>query len=131
MFVAVKKWKGEIFVQKENQLLRARIRSNSRKSPRKKIKGISDLRQSFGLELKVNSNDENEDEISLGTNEKEEEFQKLKKAKMDSEITFHKLQNNIIGFYKEIYKQKTYIKIGGFSNGKNQNRFSSHVHQTL
>ena len=97
-------------LKKENQLLRARIRSNSRKSPRKKIKGISDLRQSFGLELKVNSNDENEDEINLGTNEKGEEFQKLKKAKMDSEITFHKLQNNIIGFYKEIYKQKTYIK---------------------
>ena len=97
-------------LKKENQILRASIGSNSRKNPRKKIKGISDLRQSFGLELKVNSNDENEDEISLDTNEKEEEFQKLKKVKMDSEITFHKLQNNIIGFYKEIYKQKTYIK---------------------
>ena len=97
-------------LKKENQILRASIGSNSRKNPRKKIKGISDLRQSFGLELKVNSNDENEDEINLGTNEKEEEFQKLKKAKMDSEITFHKLQNNITGFYNEIYKQETYIK---------------------
>ena len=97
-------------LKKENQILRASIGSNSRKIPRKKIKGISDLRQSFGLELKVNSNDENEDEINLGTNEKGEEFQKLKKAKMDSEITFHKLQNNITGFYNEIYKQETYIK---------------------
>ena len=108
---------------KENQELKANKRKNSKKSPRKKIRGISDLRKSFGLGLKEiykKNVDKNDDEINNEENEggktprfdndeKEDELQKLKKAKMDSEIIFYKLQDNIISFYKEIDKQIIYI----------------------
>ena len=109
---------------KENKELKARIKRNSEKNVKKIIRGISDLRKSFGLGLKeifknnLKGNDEemyddeNENGITPGcdTEEKEIQFEKLKKSKMDLEINFHDLQDNIISFYKETDNQITYIE---------------------
>ena len=107
---------------KENQELKARNIRKLKKSPEKKIKDISDLGKSFGLGFKDNFNieknihkndDENEEGLSQGynINEKEDEFQKLKKTKIDLEKIFHKLQDNIISFNKKIDNQITYYKL--------------------
>ena len=109
-------------LKKENKELKARIRKNSEnRSPRKKIRGVSDLRKSFGFNLKKIRNDNKkqnkgeDDEINEEKNEdgdisgKGDEFEKLKKAKKDSEAIFHKLQEAINSYYKDTDKQITYI----------------------
>ena len=103
---------------KENQVIKSNIRKNSRKSPSKKGIHISDLRKSLCLDLMENSgknenknDDENEDEMNLGfkIDEKEDKFKDINKAKKESEIILYKLQDDIIGFYKETNNQITYI----------------------
>ena len=104
--------------KKENQVIKSNIRKNSRKSPSKKGIHISDLRKSLCLDLMENSgknenknDDENEDEMNLGfkIDEKEDKFKDINKAKKESEIILYKLQDDIIGFYKETNNQITYI----------------------
>ena len=110
---------------KENEKLKANIRRKSEnKSPVKKIRGISDLRKSFGFFLKdLNQNknekneeneeikeEENEDGVTPGcdTEEKEMEFEKLKKLKMEKEILFHQIHEDIVSYYKAADNELTY-----------------------
>lgn len=109
---------------KENEKIKANIRRKSEsKSPIKKIRGISDLRKSFGFILKDLYNkkekdeendeikeEENEDGTTPGcdTEEKEIEFEKLKKLKMDKEILFHKIHEDIVSYYKAADNELTY-----------------------
>ena len=111
-------------LSKENQKLKQKLkRREASKSPKKKIRGVSDLRKSFGFHLKevfhknVDKNeekideDEEEKEETHGcdTDEKENEFERLKKIKIDSETVFYKLQVKINAYYKGTDNQQTYI----------------------
>ena len=105
---------------KENDKLKIKIRKNSdnNRSPQKKIKGVSDLRKSFGFILKErlkqyenNKKEDEDDDVSPGFNkeQKQAEFEKLKKLKMESETTFNKLKEYIINYYKKADEQITYV----------------------
>ena len=110
---------------KENDLLKQKIKRNAeRNSPKKKIRGVSDLRKSFGFHLKevVNyyekKNEEKIDEENeegdnenpgLDENQKEVEFEKLNKLKDESEKIFIQLKEKISFYYKETDIQQTYI----------------------
>ena len=106
-------------LNKENEKLKIKIRKNSdnNRSPRKKIKGVSDLRKSFGFILKErlkkyeNKKEEDDDDVSPGFNkeQKEAEFEKLKNLKKESETTFNKLKEYIINYYKRADEQITYV----------------------
>ena len=110
-------------LQKENQKLKQKIKKReASRSPKKKIRGISDLRKSFGFHLKevlqknVNKKEEKieeeegeEETPGCDTDKKENEFERLKKLKMDSETVFYLLQEKINAYYKETDNQQTYI----------------------
>ena len=103
----------------ENDKLKIKIRKNSdnNRSPKKKIKGVSDLRKSFGFILKErlkqyeNKKEEEDDDISPGFSkeQKEAEFEQLKKLKTESETTFYKLKEYIINYYKKADEQIIYV----------------------
>lgn len=103
----------------ENDKLKIKIRKNSdnNRSPKKKIKGVSDLRKSFGFILKErlkqyeNKKEEEDDDISPGFSkeQKEAEFEQLKKLKTESETTFNKLKEYIINYYKKADEQIIYV----------------------
>ena len=111
-------------LKKENEMLKQKKRRNIEKNiPKKRIKGISDLRQSFGFHLKdlftnkikdlekKNVEEEDEDEKSPNdlTEERKKEFEKLKNSKKDYEAVFIKLKEKINNYYKEADNQQTYI----------------------
>lgn len=102
--------------------LKIKKRKESRSPIRKKIRGVSDLRQSFGFHLKElikNQEKENEEKIEeendeeetpgCDTDEREKEFEKLKKLKIDSEVDFLRLQEKIISYYKQTDNEHTFI----------------------
>ena len=111
-------------LKKENQNLKLKNQPNKNPtSPKKKIRGASDLRQSFGLNLKrpekkLNNNQNNQNVINEEDNEddsgpisKEDrniEFEKLKRSKLNSEQIFRQNQQKIINFSKEIGALKIY-----------------------
>ena len=106
----------------ENQNLKMKRQSNQNQNPpRKKIRGASDLRQSFGFNLKkqekkdhknfnqnVINEEENEDDGPMSQEIKKVEFEKLKKQKIDSEQVFRHNQQKIIKFSKDIEALKIY-----------------------
>ena len=109
---------------KENQSLKLKHQSNKNPtSPKKKIRGASDLRQSFGFNLKKHekkevqnqnnqnaiNEEDNEDDGPISKEDRKIEFEKLKKTKMDSEQTFRINQQKIIKYSQEIKAIKTYI----------------------
>ena len=118
---------------KENEQLKLKMKKKEdRYSPRKNnIRGISDLRKSFGLNLKEigkfkgrenmkknvfkdeeeDIEEEEEGEVTPGcnTDQKEAEFEKLKKLKMESEEAFLKLQEIISSYYKQADNEYTYV----------------------
>ena len=109
---------------KENEALKLKIkkRKESRSPIRKKIRGVSDLKESFGFHLKElikNQEKENEEKIEeendeeeipgCDTDEREKEFEKLKKLKIDSKVDFLRLQEKIISYYKQTDNEHTFI----------------------
>ena len=110
---------------KENEQLKQKMKRNAEiNSPRKKIRGVSDLRKSFGFHLKEvvkiyekkseekidEENEEGENENpGLDKEKKRAEFEKLKELKVQSEATFEKLQERISSYYKETDLQQTFI----------------------
>jgi chromosome segregation ATPase len=114
-------------LEKSNAILKQKLikkREASKSPKRQRIKGVSDLRKSFGFHLKEvakfgNKKDEekideeNEEGIeenpSLDKEKKQSEFEKLKRLKFDCETIFRALQNKITSYYKETDNQQTYI----------------------
>ena len=110
---------------KENQTLKLKQQTHKNPtSPKKKIRGASDLRQSFGLNLKKHEKKENNNQNNLnvineelyeddgGPISKEQrkiEFEKLQKSKINSEQIFRQNQQKIINYSKEIGDFKIYI----------------------
>ena len=106
----------------ENQNLKMRKQQKINPNiPGKKIKGASDLRQSFGFNLKkpehkINPNlnqnvineEDNEDDGPLSPEMKKVEFEKLLKQKEDSLQKFKHYHQKIISFSKELNALKTY-----------------------
>ena len=106
----------------ENQNLKMRKQQKINPNiPGKKIKGASDLRQSFGFNLKkpehklnpnLNQNvineEDNEDDGPLSPEVKKVEFEKLLKQKEDSLQKFKHYHQKIISFSKELNALKTY-----------------------
>ena len=100
----------------------AKINQNQ---PQAVIRGISDIRQSFGFNLKKHENqenkakdqngqnaikeEENEDEGPLSAEERKNEMEKLLKQKADCEKTFKENQQKVINYSKEIEELKTYL----------------------
>ena len=113
-------------LMKENQTLKLKQQQINKNPtpPIKKIRGASDLRQSFGLNLKKHEKKENNNQNNLnaineeiiedegGPISKEDrkiEFEKLKKSKINSEQIFKQNQQKIINYSKEIGALKIYI----------------------
>ena len=100
---------------KENQALKFNIkRKSENQQAEKKIKDISDLRKTFGFYLKDLNKKKMEEieemkkkEIEDWSN-KAQEFEKLKKLKVENEILFNKLHEEIISYYKEADNEITY-----------------------
>ena len=124
----------------ENQNLKMKQQfTKKQNSPRKKIRGASDLRQSFGLNLikhekKENQNDnnynqnrqfiikeeENDDDGPLPQETKKIEFEKLQKQKKDSEQIFRQYQQNIIKFSQDLGAMKIYnVNYSNYLNSVN------------
>ena len=116
-------------LSQENQNLKLKFQSKKNaNSPRKKIRGASDLRQSFGFNLKkvekkenLNQNnqnaineEDNEDDGPLSQETKKAEFEKLLKNKFGVENSFKKYASIIINFSKELDNEKTFVV--NFSN---------------
>ena len=109
---------------KENQNLKSKNQPNKNPtSPKKKIRGASDLRQSFGLNLKrpekkpnnnqnnqnvINEEDNDDDSGPISKEDRKIEFEKLKRAQLNSEQIFRQNQQKIINFSKEIGALKIY-----------------------
>ena len=110
-------------LSKENQALKLKHQSNQKeKSPKKKIRGASDLRQSFGFNLKkvekkdMNKNnqnvineEENEEEGPISKEQRNAEFEKMKNDKNNSEKAFKQIQQKIINYSKELNSLTIYI----------------------
>ena len=111
-------------LKKENEELKIKIKRNAKsKSPKKRrIAHVSDLRKSFGFNLKefgnnnkrkkdLKINEDNEEELDTPgcSGEREDEFEKLKKSKIECETAFYKLQEMICNYYKDTDNQLTYI----------------------
>ena len=110
--------KSEIIsLTQENEKLKSTIGVNipQKNQESAKIKTVSDLRQSLGFHLKCfvdykeeenkDNNLEKKEEYNtpgLNTELKENEFEKLKKKKIDYEIIFHELQEKINNYLKKI-----------------------------
>ena len=111
-------------LKKENQNLKLKNQPNKNPtSPKKKIRGASDLRQSFGLNLKrpekkpnnnqnnqnvINEEDNEDDSGPISKEDRNIEFEKLKRSKLNSEQIFRQNQQKIINFSKEIGALKIY-----------------------
>ena len=111
-------------LKKENQNLKLKNQPNKNPtSPKKKIRGASDLRQSFGLNLKrpekkpnnnqnnqnvINEEDNEDDSGPISKEDRNIEFEKLKRSKLNSEQIFRQNQQKIINFSKEIGSLKIY-----------------------
>ena len=89
---------------------------------KKKIRGASDLRQSFGFNLKkvekkdMNKNnqnvineEENEEEGPISKEQRNAEFEKMKNDKNNSEKAFKQIQQKIINYSKELNSLTIYI----------------------
>ena len=115
-------------LKQENENLQQKIKKRGEsKSPKKRIRGVSDLRKSFGFDLKEfrrnnekkeqekkikeeNEEDEEEDDTpGVYSNEREAEFERLKKSKVEYETAFFQLQEKISNYYKDTDNQQTYI----------------------
>ena len=110
----------------ENQNLKMKQQTNKNQNlPQKKIRGASDLRQSFGFNLKkqekkgnnninfqnnqnVINEEENEDEGPLSKDQRKAEFEKLKQQKIDAEKIFKQIQQKIISYSKDLNAIQTY-----------------------
>jgi hypothetical protein len=117
-------------LSQENQKLKMKLQSNkNQKLPEKKIRGASDLRQSFGFNLKkhekkdnvkINNNlniqnnqnvineEENEEESALTKEQRKAEFEKLKIQEIEAEKSFRQKQQMIINYSKQINAFQTY-----------------------
>ena len=121
----------------ENQNLKMRKQPNPNKNIQgKKIRGASDLRQSFGFNLKkpeqkINPNlnqnqnvineEDNEDNSPLSPEVKKIEFEKLLKQKTDSEQKFKHYHQKIISVSKELNAIKTYnVNYSNYINSINE-----------
>ena len=108
----------------ENQNLKLKQESKKKAiSPKKKIRGASDLRQSFGFNLKKNekkenshqntqnaiNEEDNEDDGPISKESRKAEFEKLLKNKNEIENNFKNNQIKIINFSKELDNEKTYV----------------------
>ena len=108
----------------ENQNLKLKQESKKKAiSPKKKIRGASDLRQSFGFNLKKNekkenshqntqnaiNEEDNEDDGPISKESRKAEFEKLLKNKHEIENNFKNNQIKIINFSKELDNEKTYV----------------------
>ena len=108
----------------ENQNLKLKQESKKKAiSPKKKIRGASDLRQSFGFNLKKNekkenshqntqnaiNEEDNEDDGPISKESRNAEFEKLLKNKHEIENNFKNNQIKIINFSKELDNEKTYV----------------------
>ena len=108
----------------ENQNLKLKQESQKKAiSPKKKIRGASDLRQSFGFNLKKNekkenshqntqnaiNEEDNEDDGPISKESRKAEFEKLLKNKHEIENNFKNNQIKIINFSKELDNEKTYV----------------------
>ncbi len=108
----------------ENQNLILKQESKKKAiSPKKKIRGASDLRQSFGFNLKKNekkenshqntqnaiNEEDNEDDGPISKESRKAEFEKLLKNKYEIENNFKNNQIKIINFSKELDNEKTYV----------------------
>ena len=116
-------------LSQENKNLKLKHQSKKNEnSPKKKIIGASDLRRSFGFNLKkvekkenfyqnnqneINEED-NEDKSSASSEIKKSEFEKLLKNKIEVEKEFKNNNSRIIDFSKEINNEKIYVV--NFSN---------------
>ena len=112
---------------KENQKLKSAKSNQKDKSPERKyekrrinIRGISDVRKSFGFVLKKKKKEEKvekekeeekEEYVTPGidSESKKEEFEQLKKSKTDLEIQFHELQKKMGDHYNDIKAQMNFI----------------------
>ena len=117
-----------------NQGLKMRHQLNQNQNPpRKKIRGASDLRQSFGFNLKKNEKkenqnhnqniireEENEDDGPMPQEMRKMEFEKLKKQKINAEQIFRQNQQKIIKYSKDIGALKIYnVNYSNYINSLN------------
>ena len=102
---------------KENEKLKSSKRNKSpeRKYIRRRIRGISDVRKSFGFVLKKKKEDEKKEEEEeyitpgIDNESKKEEFEQLKKSKTELEIQFHELKKKMGDHYNDIKAQMNFI----------------------
>ena len=100
---------------KENQELKLKLKEKKDQNKSKKIiRGVNDIRESFGFNLKKRNNKEEQKEnekekedFSL-SKEREKEFEKLKKQKIDIEQALKINQEKVIKYLKEKDTLKTY-----------------------
>ena len=98
---------------KENQDLKLKHKEKMNQNKSKKIiRGVNDIRESFGFNLKKRNNKEeqkeNEKEDFSLSKEREKEFEKLKKQKIDIEQELKTNQEKVIKYLKEKDTLKTY-----------------------
>ena len=123
----------------ENQNLKMKHQLNKQQNlPKKKIRGASDLRQSFGLNLikhekKENQNynynqyrqyvvkeEENDDEGPLPQETKKIEFEKLQKKRFEKQETFKQYQQIIIKYSKDLGALKIFnVNYSNYINSLN------------
>ena len=108
---------------KENEKLKSskRDKSPERRYVKRNIRGISDVRKSFGFVLKKKKQQEKKEEKEdkkeeeenvtpgIDSESKKEEFEQLKKSKTDLEIQFHELQKKMGDLYNDMKAQMNYI----------------------
>jgi len=108
--------KSEIYeLTQEREKLKTKIRKKSLKKipapqKKKKIENIKDIRESFGFFLlEDNKNNKNEILKKNSFDEDKNMFENLKKSKKNSEIIYHKLQDEIAAYYNDTNDQINFI----------------------
>ena len=104
---------------KENEKLKSNKKNKSpeRKYVKRNIRGISDVRKSFGFVLKKKKEQEKKEEKKeedyvtpgIDNESKKEEFEQLKKSKTDLEIQFHELQKKMGDHFNDLKAQMNFI----------------------
>ena len=108
---------------KENEKLKSskRVKSPERRYVKRNIRGISDVRKSFGFVLKKKKEQENKEEKEdkkeeeenvtpgIDSESKKEEFEQMKKSKTYLEIQFHELKKKMGDLYNDMKAQMNYI----------------------
>ena len=108
---------------KENEMLKMKHKEKSEQNQQKNIiKGVEDIRKSFGFNLKkqekktkennqeIIKEEKNEGERFLLSEERKKEFEKLKTKKLEKENTLRINKETIINYAKRIEVLKTYVE---------------------